>query len=1026
MTERPSETAKGIRANRSRDRLDFVVSINAEGRIVESAQCDLPIDTPLAAFYRKTVAVAADGDYIASGMDDVARGRRAHFVHEFLTNGDAFRCTVAVHARSVGRARGAFVVNDASARSAEADANTDREIIRMNRALRMLSRCNEALNRQNDEARLLEEVCRIAVEIGGYRMAMVGFARDDAEKAITPAAVFGDTTGYFNDVRISWSDNDPSGHGPAGRTIRSGRPTIVANVELDPLFAPWIETARRHGYAATGCWPLREGTRTFGVLGLYSATSQSTTADESQLLQEMADDLAFGIMRIRSRSEQRRTQDAIMKVAAAVSVRASDEFFEQLVRAAMDALGAQAGFIARLDPHSPGTARTVVSMTEHARGKAFDYRIAGTPCAQLLSVDSIVVTEHVEDGNADAASLHGFQARAYVGHRLVDGDGKLDGFFCLLFRDTIVHADFARSTIRIFAARVSAELERQRAEAHISHQASLLDKARDAIIVRDMNDRVVFWNKSAEQHFGWSSQEALGHSIVELLYEEPREYREAMQELMINGDWSAEIDLRRRDGSSLIVESRWTLVADEAGTPRSILSISTDITERKAAERAIEQLAFYDGLTRLPNRSLLLNRLRKVLTVSTRTGTHAALLFLDLDNFKTLNDTLGHDIGDLLLAAVGERLSACVRERDTVSRFGGDEFVVLLHDLSGDRIEAAHAARLVSEHILEAFHAPFILAGFEHTATASVGVTIFSGTDKTEDILKQADLAMYHAKEVGRNTFRFFDPEMQAIVSARHALESDLRAGLKNNEFRLAFQPQVDETGRTIGAEALLRWEQRVGGSISPCEFIPIAETSGLIRPLGQWVIETACAQLASWGSKACTADLTLSVNVSAREFRQTDFFERLCAVLASSHADPTKLKIELTESVLLDDIEATIVKMKAFKTIGIGFSLDDFGTGYSSLQYIKRLPIDEIKIDHTFIENALTNPSDAAIARTIIALTRTLDLHVIAEGVETEEQRAFLAENGCRSFQGYLFSRPLSTAAFEAFVSRVPAGGRT
>lgn len=436
-------------------------------------------------------------------------------------------------------------------------------------------------------------------------------------------------------------------------------------------------------------------------------------------------------------------------------------------------------------------------------------------------------------------------------------------------------------------------------------------------------------------------------------------------------------------------------------------------------EEEIKSLAFFDPLTHLPNRRLLKDRLNQAMTLGARSGHSGGLLFIDMDNFKTLNDTLGHDKGDLLLGHVAHCLVGCVRKGDTVARFGGDEFVILLEELSKNQDEAATQTRHVAEKIrvtLNQFNEP---DGRGHYS-CSIGATLFSGhRDSVEELLKQADLAMYQAKAAGRNVVRFFDQGMQAVVNARVALETNLRQALYRNEFVLFYQPQVDSDGYMTGVEALVRWQHPERGVVSPYEFISLAEETGLILPLGHWVLETACAQQVAWSTRPALSHLTVSVNISARQFRHPDFTEQVMAVLDQTGADPSKLKLEITESLLLDNVEDIIAKMSRLKAHGVSFSLDDFGTGYSSLFYLKRLPLDQVKIDQSFVRDVLTDPNDAAIVRTIIALAQSLGIAVIAEGVETKAQRDFLAGVGCFAYQGYFFGRPGPVAEIE----RLPEG---
>jgi diguanylate cyclase (GGDEF)-like protein/PAS domain S-box-containing protein len=455
--------------------------------------------------------------------------------------------------------------------------------------------------------------------------------------------------------------------------------------------------------------------------------------------------------------------------------------------------------------------------------------------------------------------------------------------------------------------------------------------------------------------------------------------------------------------------------------PRFVVMLR-DISERKRAVDQIHQLAFYDPLTHLPNRLLLTEQLKKALVASERSRLQGALLFIDLDNFKALNDTMGHDMGDLLLRQVAQRLLACVREADTVARLGGDEFVVMLENLSEELEGAALQARIIGEKILLALAQPYMLAGRDHRSTPSIGVTLFAAhTQGVEDMLKQADLAMYQAKAAGRNTLRFFDTAMQAAVNTRVALETDLREAIAQGQMRLHYQPVFQGAHQLSGAEALLRWEHPQRGWIMPDDFIPLAETTGLILPLGEWVFQAACAQLAAWAHDETTAQLTMAVNVSASQFRDANFVSQVLGALAHTGANPRLLRLELTESMLAHNVADVIDKMTALKAHGIGFSLDDFGTGYSSLAYLKRLPLDQLKIDRSFVSDVLTDANDAAIARTIVMLAQSLGMTVVAEGVETEDQRRFLADNHCLAYQGYLFSRPLAIAQFNEFVHRAP-----
>ena len=496
-----------------------------------------------------------------------------------------------------------------------------------------------------------------------------------------------------------------------------------------------------------------------------------------------------------------------------------------------------------------------------------------------------------------------------------------------------------------------------------------------------------------------------GGGLVESQWHEHRNALKAHQTFR-----NFEFQRRQEDGSVLWASISGAPIFSSDGTFTGYRGIGRDVTAQKQHEEDIVRLAFYDPLTNLPNRRLLLDRLAKALVTSGRSQTRGALLFIDLDNFKDLNDTMGHDVGDQLLEKVANRLSLCVRQGDTVARFGGDEFVVMLVDLSAEVAGAVDQVKTVSQKILETLNLPFELRGSVHFSTPSIGITLFSGLQQSvDDLLKRADLAMYQAKEAGRNTMRFFDPEMQAAVARRAALELDLRHGLERNEFVLFYHAVMNREGIVVGVEALVRWLHPQRGRVMPLEFIPAAEQSGLIMQLGYWVLKSACDQLLLWAADPNTEGLSISINISARQFRHAEFVTDILGTLKQTGANPRRLKLELTESLLLTDVPEATAKMQTLRTAGVRFALDDFGTGYSSLSYLKNLPLDELKIDQSFVRDLLTDSTSAAIAFTVLALGLSLRLDLVAEGVETQEQLDYLAGQGCEFFQGYLFGQPVT-----------------
>ena len=539
----------------------------------------------------------------------------------------------------------------------------------------------------------------------------------------------------------------------------------------------------------------------------------------------------------------------------------------------------------------------------------------------------------------------------------------------------------------------------------------------DAFATLDREGRFTYVNPESERLLDRNSRDLLGQTVWQVLNEH-RGYR-LRREIL-----AALANKRQFDFEEFYAGLGKWLELRAYPFEEGLAVYFRDVTERKAAKDEIEHLAFYDTLTQLPNRQLLMDRLAGALSVGASHLKIGALMFIDLDHFKVLNDTLGHSKGDLLLQKVALRLSACVRHNDTVARLGGDEFVVMLADQGENPSVAIDRTRVVGEKILAAFSEPYDLMGHEHYSTCSIGITLFSQQQESiGDLLKQADLAMYSAKSAGRNGLCFFNPHMQAAATANAAINVELRQGLRNEEFLLYYQPQVGPEGHMVGVEALIRWSHPQRGMMSPDEFISQAEESGLILPIGKWVLETACAQLAVWATRPETQRLNIAVNVSVRQFRHPEFVDLVMATIKGAGISAHRLKLELTESLLASKIEVTTAKMGILKQAGVTLSIDDFGMGYSALSYLKHLPLDQLKIDRSFIKDLLSDPNDAAIARTIIGLAQSLGLGVMAEGVETQDQKEFLARHGCHCYQGYLFCQPLPIEELERFMSTIEMG---
>ncbi len=619
----------------------------------------------------------------------------------------------------------------------------------------------------------------------------------------------------------------------------------------------------------------------------------------------------------------------------------------------------------------------------------------------------------VERSYADAVANHGSYD---IQHRLLFADGRVKW----LSERGMTHYD--RDGKALVSVGTVQDITVQKEAEEKLRIASIAFETQEAIVVTDAQARIISVNRSFERLTGYSAAEALGQNprILQSGKHGPEFYKKLWDSLREHGTWSGEMWDKRKDGT---IYPKWltiTSVRDDAGDITHYVAIFMDISERKRAEEEIQRLAFYDTLTELPNRRLLMDRLIQSLIASERSGAFGALLFMDMDNFKILNDTQGHDVGDMLLIEVAKRLKACVRESDTVARLGGDEFVVILQGLGSSELLAANQAEDIAEKIVEALSKTYHLGEHEHHSSVSIGVGLFHGRQITVDeLLKRADTAMYQAKSAGRNAVRFFETDMQKSVESRAMLEKELRQALSREELQLYYQVQVNSSRQIIGAEVLLRWINPERGFVSPAQFIPLAEESGLILPIGLWVLETACRQLRQWQDSPETRHLQLAVNVSARQFRQPNFVAQVGEMLERYGFDPSRLKLELTESVVLTDVEETVQKMLDLKKLGVQFSMDDFGTGYSSLSYLKRLPLDQIKIDQSFVRDIVTDKSDAIIVKTIIDMSINFNLEVIAEGVETGEQLEILRQNGCQAFQGYLFGKAVPLAEFEAQTRR-------
>jgi diguanylate cyclase (GGDEF)-like protein/PAS domain S-box-containing protein len=615
--------------------------------------------------------------------------------------------------------------------------------------------------------------------------------------------------------------------------------------------------------------------------------------------------------------------------------------------------------------------------------------------------------------------LDGITDRFSNEHRLLCKDGS---YKWILTRGTAITRSADGKPLRMMGTHTDLTLSKL-ADNQL-RIAAIAFESQQGMMVMDANCNFIQVNQAFTKTTGYTSADLVGKNPRVLASgQHNKDYFTAMwQSIRLHGSWAGEILNRRKNGQIYPDSLTITVVKDADGIITNYVGTSSDISANKDAANVIEQLAFNDALTKLPNRRLLSERVLRCLGNNKQSGANGALLFLDLDHFKTLNDTRGYAVGDLLLKQVARRLRACVCENDTVARLGGDEFVVLLEGLSSDAIKAATQTKKIGDKILAELNTPYLLALHEYQSTVSIGATLFKGGEATiDELFREADIAMYASKGFGRNNLHFFDQKMQDAINLRSDTQSDLRHALKHNQFQLYYQVQVDAKSKPIGAEALIRWLHPERGLVPPDSFIPLAEESGLILPIGLWVLESACAQLKAWQDHVFSQALTLSINVSSKQFCQVDFVEHVQSAIARHGIAPAKLKLELTESVLASGVENVSKTMHALNLIGVRFELDDFGTGYSSLQYLKSLPLYQLKIDKSFVNDINRDDNNSALVRTIIVMALNLRLGVIAEGVETHEQLEFLLENGCKHFQGYFFGKPMPIALFEQTLKLKP-----
>ena len=863
----------------------------------------------------------------------------------------------------------------------------EREVLRLSQLFAALSRCNEAIVRSNSVEELLPVICRDVVEHGGMKMAWIGMV-DEQRGELVPAASFGSGEEYLDGLRVPVQIDEPSMYGPTAIAIRHDRPFWCQDFLNDPLTAVWHDHGRFYGWGASAALPLHRDGKVIGSFSLYAAEPGAFDEQVRGLLAEMAMDIDFALHNFERETQRTKADEALAESrnllktiidAAPVRIFWKDKLLRYL--------GCNPLFA-----HDAGLAHP-----EELIGKD-DFQMGWREQAELYRAD-------------DRSVIDSGVAKPFYDEPQTTPDGKRIWLSTskTLLRNSHQEIIGVLGIYQDITDRKQAEAALARSEMELKLAQSI---ARIGSWHYDLTTGQIEGSAEANRMFGIQAGRLFDvDTLLDIVHPEDREKTRQALRNAINGEGSQAVFRIVVDGKSRWVEAHSRLERDEGGQPVSLLGTTQDITERRLAEERINYLAHYDALTGLPNRIELEERLKYAISMAKRGNERIALLFVDLDRFKDINDTLGHSFGDALLVQLSGRLRAALREQDVVARMGGDEFIVMLPDTD------ERGTGQVVQKLLEVVAQPYRVEKYDLNLTASIGIAMYpEDGERLEDLSKNADTAMYRAKQEGRNCFRFFTAEMQARSARNLQLVNDLRHALERGQLHIAYQPQLSMDGQTlIGAEALLRWQHPELGAVPPGEFIPVAEDSGMILQIGEWVMRQAVRQLRRWMSEGM-APMIMAVNLSAAQLRQADLPELVARLLEEEDMPPEYLELELTEGVAMSDPLSAIATMNNLHERGIRMSIDDFGTGYSSLSYLKRFKVYKLKIDQSFVRDISTDAEDRAIVSTVINIARTLGLRTIAEGVETSGQLDYLREQGCDEVQGYYFSKPLPADQFEEF----------
>ncbi|MBI3775417.1 MAG: EAL domain-containing protein [Gammaproteobacteria bacterium] len=715
-------------------------------------------------------------------------------------------------------------------------------------------------------------------------------------------------------------------------------------------------------------------------------------------------------------SERKRNDDALQLLTTGTADHTGSEFFSALVQHLAQALDAKYALVTECIDPSTSKLRTLGFYAQGAVQPNFEYLLTGTPCEIVMNRGcECYFPEQLQHLFPNDSDLVMMGAQSYLGEPLNDLSGRPLGHLCVLDTKPMHSMAWASNLMAIFAARAAAELRRQRAEQQTKKLSSAVEQTADAVIITDRLGTIEYVNYAFEQISGYTSADAVGQrpSLVKSGKHDLSYYQRLWKTLQAGEVFRDILVNRRKNGELYYEEKTITPLRDTAGVITHFISTGKDITERMQSQERLRIMAHHDALTELPNRTLFLDRLTQSVAYARWHRRLVAIMFLDLDRFKHINDTLGHDAGDQLLQALAVRLKATLRDRDTVARFGGDEFAILLDDVASEKDVA-----LLANKILEAMRQPYLIGGHKFHLTVSIGISLYpnDGQDNST-LLRNADIAMYRAKDLGKNTYQLYSAEMSHRAFERLALEASLHHALEQNEFVIFYQPQVNmATQELLGMEALLRWRHPELGLMAPADFLELLEESGLIVAVGDWVLRSACEQARAW-CDAGLGPIRVAVNLSGHQLRQPNFLSCVTEQVKRCRLPNGCLELEITETVLMQDAERALNTLAAIDRASIRVAIDDFGTGYSSLGYLKRFPIDTLKIDRSFVHDITTDPQDAAIVRSVIAMARNLKLEIVAEGVEHEAQLAFLRNEHCDIIQGYFISPALPAPEATAFL---------